>query len=232
MWGKALEIASRMTLPIPVVSFALVFAAFVFWLALRSKTRGTSKMFLAVSLVIVVLGLAPLAASTYLHARGIYRVSIEVLGPDKQPVPNAEVRSLPAAQIKKTDGTWELDIPPQIRPADGSVALSASVESEFLAGSTTIVLRQDYYPKAIIQLAPLPSVVVRGIVLDQRGRPISGVRVAIEGYPEITNTNEMGNFEIASHHANRQMVTVIAQKDGLFAKKSGPTGDSFELVLR
>ena len=63
MWGKALEIASRMTLPIPVVSFALVFAAFVFRLALRSKTRGTSKMFLAVSLVIVVLGLAPLAAS-------------------------------------------------------------------------------------------------------------------------------------------------------------------------
>jgi len=143
MWGKALEIASRMTLPIPVVAFALVFAAFVFWLALRSKKRGIFWMFLAVSIVIVVLGLAPLAASTYLRARAVYRVSIEVLGPDKQPVTNAEVKSLPAGQLKKADGTWELDIPPQIRPADRTVALSASVENAFMAGSTTIVLAED-----------------------------------------------------------------------------------------
>jgi len=84
--GKALEIARRMTLPIPVVAFSLVFAAFAFWLALRSRKRGISWMFLAASIAIVVLGLAPSAASTYLGARAVYPVSIEVLGPDKQPV--------------------------------------------------------------------------------------------------------------------------------------------------
>lgn len=203
MWGKALEIASRITLPVPLIAFALVFAAFAFWLALRSRRRDTYWMFLGVSLAIVVLGLAPLAASTFLSARGVYRVSIKVLGPDKQSVANAEVWSLPPGQIKKAAGTWELDIPPQIRPADRTIALSASIEDAFLAGSTTIVLAEDYYPNAIIQLAPLPPVVVRGIVLDEHARPISGVQVAIEGYSEITNTNEMGNFQIASHHAAR-----------------------------
>jgi hypothetical protein len=233
MWTKALEIASRLTLPIPVVAVALVFAAFVFWQAIRSKKKlALFWFFIVTSVAIVILGLAPLAASTYLQSRGIYRVSVEVLGPDKQRVHRAELNSLPAAEVKKEDGTWEIDVPPQTRPADRTLILSASVEDAFLAGSTKVVLAEDYFPTVRIQLEPLPSVVIRGIVVDDHDKPASEARVAIEGYPEITSTNAMGNFEITSHKASRQLVTVMAVKDGMTARQTGPAGEGFELVLR
>lgn len=233
MWTKALEIASHLSLPTPVVAFALVFAAFTFWLALRSR-RNTALfwLFLIASAAIVTLGLAPLVASTYLQAQGVYRVSIQVVGTDDQQVSTAELSSLPAAQIKSTDGTWELDVPPQIRPADRTFVLSASVKEAFLAGSTKVVLADDYFPTATIQLEPLPSVLVRGSVIDGHGRPVSDASVAIEGYREITKTNSMGNFEIQSHYASGQEVSVMAEKNGMTAKKTGPAGDGFELVLR
>ena len=157
MWTKALEIASHLSHPIPVVGFALVFAAFCFWAALRSRqNKNRFWLFLVATVVILALGLSPLLASTYLQSRGVYRVSIEVLGPDKQRVSTAEVSSLPAAQIKKADGTWELEVPPQVRPANGTFILSASVKEAFLAGSKQVVLAEDYFPTATIQLEPLP----------------------------------------------------------------------------
>lgn len=233
MWTKALEIASHLNFPIPVVAFALVFAAFVFWLALRSKKASLHFwLYLVASLVIAILGLAPLVASTYVQSLGVYRLSIEVLGPDKQRVPNAEVSSLPAAQIKRADGTWELNVPPQVRPADRTFVLSASVKEAFLAGSTKVVLGDDYFPTAIIQLESLPSVLVRGTVINGHGGPVSDASVAIEGYGEVTKTNSMGNFEIASHYASGQQVSVMAEKNGMTAKKTGPAGEGFELVLR
>jgi hypothetical protein len=233
MWSKALEIASHLTYPIPVVAFALVFAAFVFWLALRSKKQsGIFWLYLVASLVILLLGLSPLIASTYLQSRGVYRISVAILGTDKQVVKNAELTSLPAAQIKKADGAWEVEIVPQTRPADGIVTLTASLPDAHLEGSTKIVLDKDYFPTTTIQLEPMPSVIVRGVVVEVDGGPVSGAKVAIEGYPEIASTNEMGNFQIASHQAGGQQVTVMAQKDGMSAKKTGPAGDGFELVLR
>jgi hypothetical protein len=132
--------------------------------------------------------------------------------------------------------TTEREILPLARdsgfPADRTVVLEASVKDAFLVGSTKIVLADDYFPTATIQLEPLPPVVVRGIVIDGHGRPVSDATVAIEGYPELARTNEMGSFQIPSHYANRQMVTVIAQKGDNIAKKSSPAGDGFELVLR
>jgi hypothetical protein len=233
MWTKALEIASRLNLPIPVVGFAIVFAAFSFWLVLRSrKNKGLFGFFLVVCLAIVSLGLAPLAASSYLQSHGVYRVSIEVLGPDKQRVSSAEISSLPAGQIKKVEGTWELDVAPQVRPIDHTFILSASVRDAFLAGSTKLVLADDYFPVATIQLEPLSSALVRGSVIDGHGNPVRNANVAIEGYSEIVKTNQMGNFEIPSHHAAGQEVSVIAEKNGVTAKLSGPAGDGFELVLR
>lgn len=233
MWTKALEIASHLNTPTPIVALAVVFAAFVFCLALRSKNRpGLFWLFLVASCAIAVLGLAPLLASTYLQSRGVYRVGVEVIGPDKQRISNARVSSLPAAQINKADGTWEIVVPPQVRPANRTFTVSAILQDAFLAGSTNVVLADDYFPTATIQLARLPSAIVRGVVLNERGRPVDGASVAIEGYPEIATTNQMGNFEITSHYAQGQQVTLRASKDGLSATKTGPAGDSFELNLR
>jgi hypothetical protein len=233
MWFKALEIASHINLPIPVVAFALVFAVFVFCLALRSRKTGSLFwLFLTTSLVICGLGLAPLASSTYLQSRDIYRISVQVIGPDKKRVLGAELSSLPAAQIKKTDTTWEIDVAPQVRPSDGTFILSASAEDAFLVGSTKVVLAGDYFPKATIQLEPLPPVTVRGAVFDDAGKPVQGATIGIEGYSETAKTNQMGNFEIPSHHASGQIVSVMAVKNGITAKVTGPAGEGFELVLR
>lgn len=233
MWTKALEVASHLNAPIPVVAFALVFAALVFCQALRSRrNKGVFWSFLVASIVISMLGLAPLAASTYLQSRGVYRVSVEVLGPDKRRVSHAKVSSLPPAQIKEVDGISEIDVAPQIRPANSTLVLSATVAEAYLAGSTKLVLADDYFPSATICLEPLPSVVVRGTVLDRYRKPISDANVAIEGYDEIVKTNRMGNFEIQSHYANGQQVSVMVEKNGVTAKETGPAGEGFELVLR
>ena len=148
MWlSKALKIASHLNFPIPVVGFAIVFTAFLSWIALRSRKKGLFGLLLVATLVVGTLGLAPLAASTYLQSRDVYRVSIEILGPDKQRVSSAEVSSLPAANIKKADDTWELDVPPQIRPANRTFVLSASVKDAFLAGSAKVALEDDYFQR-------------------------------------------------------------------------------------
>jgi hypothetical protein len=148
-------------------------------------------------------------------------VSIEVIGPDKQRVSTADVSSLPAAQIKKADGTWELEVPPQVRPADGTFVLSASLKEAFLAGSTKVVLADDYFP------CNNPTCDSPFSPRSRNGhrRPgKAGCRrenVAIEGYTEIAKTNEMGNFEVPSHHASGQQISVVAKKNGKTAKKTG-----------
>ena len=228
MWEKALEIASHITHPATVAAFALVFAAFALAAALKAR-RPRLAMILAVT--IVVLGLAPLAASTFLQSRGVYRIRVVVLAPDKQPVHNAELSTV-GGEIKKADGSWELEIPPQTRPADGKLSLFASVKDAFLAGSSTLVLADDYYPTATIQLAPLPPVIFRGIVKDELGKSVAGAHVSISGYQEIATTNEMGNFELPAHAAEGQMVSVHAEKGNLVADLSVPAGATAELVLR
>ncbi len=234
IWQKALEVASHLRHPYGVIGVALVFAALVFSLALDAKRKSqvTFWMYCSALFVILLLGLAPLALQTYLQTRGVYRIGIEVLGVDRQPIRNAEITSLPSAQIKKTDGGWEVEIPPQTRPADGTVVLTASVEDSYVGGSSKVVLDKDYFPTVTIQLEPLPSVTVRGVVLDEHGSPVSGARVAVEGYSEVASTNEMGNFQVASHYANGQQVTIVAEKNGVSTRQSGPAGDGFELVLR
>ena len=71
-----------------------------------------------------------------------------------------------------------------------------------------------------------------GFLAHKKSGSSSKTSVAIEGYGEIATTNQMGNFEIPSHYAQGQQVTVRATKDGLTATKTGPAGDGFELSLR
>jgi len=230
VWEKALEIASHITHPIAAAGFAAVLAAYLFNIAIK-KRRSLVIWFLAA--VILLLGLAPLIASTYLESRGLYIVRVFVLGPDKQPVEDARVTSSSGGEPKKVSGGWEFDIPPQSRPANGEVTLFASVKNGFLAGRSTLVLYKDYFPTAEIQLARDTSSMVRGIVIDEHRRSVAGAHVSIPGYPDIAVTDEMGNFLLPAHAADGQMVHLRAQKDQSTADLSVPAGsEPAELVLK
>lgn len=232
VFTRGLEIASRIEHPTAVVCFAIVFFVIVYWRTPRTKNREVARSFRIAAFVILVAGLAPTAANTYLHSQGVYRIRVTVIGPDQRVRSDAKLTSSLGGEVKSSGNTWEIDIPPQSRPNDGRLTISAEVGPEFLLGSRTVTLGNDYFPSLTIQLSALPSTPVRGIVLDERGGPVSSAKVAIENYPEITLTNSMGNFEIQSHVPAGKMISIIATKGSLVAKISGPAGDGFEVVLR
>jgi hypothetical protein len=230
MQEQALKIASHITHPVTIAAFALVFAASAFALALRAK-RPRIAWVLAAG--IIVLGLAPLGASTFLQSRGVYRVRVVVLGPGRSPVDDAHVISSNGGEPKKVEGGWEFDIPPQSRPADGKLKLFASVNSAFLAGSSTVVLDKDYYPVVEIQLGQDTSAIIRGDVIDEHGRPVADVRVWIPGYADIAISDTVGTFVLPAHAADGQIVRLRAQKDQLTADISAPAGTApVELMLK
>jgi len=231
MWDKALELASRITHPISIAAFSLVVSAFLFTLALKRTGRGSSRKFYAVLAVIFLLGLAPLLASTYLQSRGVYRLRVEVLQPDGRPVSDAEVSSMPGGEIKKASMIWEIDIPPQVLPADRKVTVRATVQQDFLSGEIELPLTTDYFPTGTIKLKPDPPVLVRGVVVDARGKPVPGATVAIPGFGETATTNEMGNFVIASRMASSQRVSVTAKKGALTGTNSGLAGDVIQVTI-
>jgi hypothetical protein len=230
VWVKALEIVSHVTHPVAVAAVALVLAAFAFSITIKKRQSRVAWFLVA---VILLLGLAPLFSSTYLQSRGLYRVRVTVLGTDKQPVDDARVTSSNGGEPKKVEGGWEFDIPPQTRPADGKVTLSASVRSAFLAGRSTLILEKDYFPTTEIQLARDTSAMVRGVVIDGHRRSVAGAHVSIPGFPDIGVTDEMGNFLLPAHAADGQMVHLRAQKDRLTADVSVPAGNApAELVMK
>jgi hypothetical protein len=229
MWERALEIASHITHPGTAAVFAAVLAAYAFSLAIRKKQSRVTWFLVA---VILLLGLAPLLASTYLQSRGLYIVRVFVLGIDKQPVDDASLTSSNGGEPKKIQGGWEFDIPPQSRPADGKLKLFASVKNAFLSGNSTLVLDKDYFPTVEIRLQQDTSTVVRGNVIDDHGRSVAGARVSISGYSDSVVTNEDGNFVLPAHAADGQIVQVRAQKGQFVATLSVPAGKTVELVLK
>jgi hypothetical protein len=230
MWEKALEFASHITHPGTIALFAAVLAAYLFSIAIKKRQSRISWL---LAIVVLILGLSPLLSSTYLQSRGLYVVRVFVLGVDKQPVDDARVTSSNGGEAKKIGGGWEFDIPPQSRPADGKLKLFASEKNAFLGGSSTLILDKDYFPAVEIRLEHDTSAVVRGTVLDDRGRSVAGARVSIAGYPDVAVTNAEGNFfDLPAHAADGQMVQVRAEKDRLVGTLSVPAGTSVDLVVR
>jgi hypothetical protein len=229
MWEKALEMASRITHPYSVAAFALVFAAMALLVAIKAKKPRIAWLLAA---ALLVLGISPLVASTFLASRGVYHIRVVVLGTDGQPVNQADVSSSTGGELKQASGNWEFDLAQQARPASGQITFYAAVKDAYLAGSSTLALKDDYFPTVSVQLQPLPPVMIHGIVEDEKGRSVSGARVAVSGYPDIANTDEMGNFSLPAHHAEGQMVSVRAEKGDGVAEVSVIAGRDAELVLR
>ncbi len=96
-WNKALELASRITHPYTVAVFAAVLAtiALVYALMKRKPRLG-----FLLALVLLALGLGPLAESTYLASRGIYHIRIVVLASNGRPEEHAKVSSSAGGELK------------------------------------------------------------------------------------------------------------------------------------
>jgi hypothetical protein len=230
MWEKALEIASHITHPGTIAVSTAVVAAYLFSIAIKKRQSRVPWLLASATLI---LGLAPLLSATYLQSRGLYIVRVFVLGADKQPVDNAIVTSSNGGEPKKIQNGWEFDIAPQARPADGKLQLFASVNSAFLAGSSTLMLDKDYFPSVEIQLNRDTSAMVRGVVVDEHNRSVEAAQVSIPGYIDIATTDKMGNFVLPAHAADGQIVHLRAQKDNLTADMSVPAGnDPVTLILK
>jgi|SRR5580658_831624 hypothetical protein len=223
-----LKIAGHVGHPAAVAAFALVIAASVFALARRARRP---LMAWVVAAGIIVLGVAPFAASAFLQSRGVYHVQVVVVRPDQSPVDIAQVKSSNGGELRMVGDEWELDIPPETRPADGKVTLFASVKDEFMKGSSTFVLDQDYYPTATIQLVAETSAMVRGVVVDEDLGAVAGATVSITGYSDVAVTDRKGNFVLPAHAGKGQMVEVRAQKGQLTGSLSSPAGKVVEVII-
>ncbi len=179
-----------------------------------------------------MLGLSPLLASTYLDSRGIYRVRIEVFNPAKQPIHDAEITSSAGGELKKTDAGWEFTIPREEKPISGQVTFRASMKDSFLQGNSTARLEKDYFPQVTIQLEPMPSVDVRGMVEDENGHPIAGASVWVLGYDQVIITGPTGSFSLPSHAADGQQITLVGQKGNKTNQVTAYAGRTAEVVLR
>jgi hypothetical protein len=223
-----LKIAGHIGRPVMVAAFALVIAASAFALLFRAK-RPLLAGIAAVG--IIVLGVTPFAASAFLQSRGVYHVQVLVVRPDESLVDIAQVKSSNGGELKMVAGGWDLDIPPQTRPADSKVTLVASVKDEFLNGKSTLVLAQDYYPTATIQLVAETSAMARGVVVDEDLRAVAGATVSIAGYSDVTVTDQKGNFVLPAHAGKGQMVEIHARKDQLTGHLSAPAGKVAEVII-
>ncbi|MGI8962584.1 MAG: hypothetical protein ACR2IV_23080 [Bryobacteraceae bacterium] len=228
-WEKAVEIAAHVTHPVTVTAIAIIVAAFAFSLEYRARKPRLAWLFAS---ALLVLGLAPLAASTFLQTRGVYRVRVIVKSPDQQLTTDAIVTSSIGGEIKKAEAGWEVDIAPQVRPESRSLTLYARRANAYQSGSTTIELTGTYYPETTILLMPLPSTVIRGIVKNTLGRSVISARVSVPGYHDFVLTDEMGNFQLPAHAAAGQMIAVDAEKGDLVADRTVPAGSTLELTVR
>jgi len=229
MWERVLELSSRITHPYTVATFAAVLATIVLLAALKAKRPRIAWMLAG---ALLVLGISPLVAATFLASRGVYHIRIVVLGTDGQPVNRADLSSSAGGELKQASSNWEFDLPPQAKPSSGQITFYASVKDAYIAGNSSLTLKEDYFPTVTIQLLPLPSVIVRGTVVDIYGRTVPGAQVAVSGYSEIATTDEMGNFSLPSHHAEGQLVSVRAEKGTRSAVISVISGRDVQVVLR
>jgi hypothetical protein len=226
--AQFLKIAGHIGHPGKVAAVAFVIASFVFALALRAKRPVVGGI---AAVGIIVLGVTPFAASSFLQSRGVYQVQIVLLRPDQTVVDIAQVKSSNGGELKMVAGGWELDVPQQARPTEGKVRLSAIAKDEFMKGESTIILAQDYYPTATIQMVAETSAMVRGVVVDEGLGVVAGARVSVGDYPEVTVTNAKGNFVLPAHAGNGQMVEIHARKGALTGHLSAPAGKVVEVVL-
>jgi hypothetical protein len=228
MHDEVFRIASHIPHPLAVAGLSFIAAVVIFALLFRAREPVVGAV---LAVLVLALGVTPYFAATSLRSRGAYHVRVVLVRPDQSVADVAQVKSSTGAELKMVAGGWELDIPRENRPADGKVMLSASIKDEFLAGKSTLVLAEDYYPTATIPLAAVTSAMLRGVVVDEGLRAIAGAKVSIDGNPDVAISDSKGNFVLAAHAGNGQMVEVRARKGAMVGHLSAPAGKVVEVIL-
>jgi sugar lactone lactonase YvrE len=118
-----------------------------------------------------------------------------------------------------------------MRPADGKVTFLADVKDEFLEGKSILLLTEDFYPTATVQLVAVTSAMLRGVVVDEDMRAVAGATVAVEGYPDAVVTDRLGKFALAAHAGNGQKIDVSAKKGRSIGHVSTPAGKTVEIIM-
>jgi hypothetical protein len=227
MPDQILTLASHIPHPEAVALVSLILAIILFVFARRAE-RALMGALSAVA--IIILGLAPMVVAKYVKSQDTYHVKVVVVRPDNSLADIAQVKS-DIGEPQMVPGGWELDIPRQKRPADGKVTFSATVKDEFLSGKSTLLLAEDFYPTATVQLAAVTSAMFRGVVVDEDLKAVAGASVSIEGHPEVVVTDRLGKFTIPAHAGNGQIVEVSARKGQLSGRLSAPAGKVAEIIM-
>jgi hypothetical protein len=217
VWDTWLKGAAGISNAWSLAAFAIAAILFV---SLKASNRKVQPSGWAVICAVVLLGVIPILASTYLEksrdaAGAIYVVRTIVLDPQGIPVSDAKMWSSVGGEPKAVSGGWEFDIPEATKPVDGRLILYASLERAFWTGKTELRLTEDHHPTATIRLEPDTSARVSGIVVDGSGKAIAGVRVSVVGYEdEVIVIKEGGNFSLPAHAAEGQIVQLHFEKKG------------------
>jgi hypothetical protein len=227
MLDQILRLATHIPHPLAVTGCFLILAIVLF-----AFLRGKSQVLAGIAAAVVIcIGLVPLIGTAYAKSQNIYRVRLVVIRPDQSLADIAQVKTSNAGELKMVDGGWQLDISPQMRPADGKVTFFADVKDEFLAGKSTLLLTEDFYPTATVQLAAVTSAMLRGVVVDEDMRAVAGATVSVEGYPDAVVTDRLGKFVLAAHAGNGQKVEVSAKKGRSIGRVSVPAGKTVEIIM-
>ena len=188
--------------------------------------------------VIVLLGVLPMLADTYLKALDIkgddiYRVRVIALGPEGTPVPGVTLKTTVSNETTVTSqDTAVVAIPRAAVPADGRITIFGDLDSAFLHGRADIQLGDELNPSITIPLASARTATVNGLVQDEAGRAVAGATVTAVGGESIV-TSAAGTFTVKAGAATGQVVRLHAEKPGYApADQDHPAGtDPVTIVL-
>ena len=225
------QVASNLTHPISLAAFAIAIILGI----LTIKRRVPPIVWVAIILLVLV----PIAISAYVELQkektiqeGIYRVRVTVTEPEGIPTDDAQVWSSLGGEAKKVAAGWQFDIPKATRPANGKLIIFAARPTKFLKGEQQLELTNEFNPSVVIALRSQDSVSVRGQVIDNRNRAVSGARVNVAGYEnEAVITGLGGNFVLPAHAAKDQEVLLHAERKGYAAKTQWHPAGDFPAVI-
>ena len=175
--------------------------------------RSGSRTLAVAGAALLVVTIA-IAWAFYASRLDVYRIRIEVVDVQGQPVGDAKITSASGGELQRGDGGWLLVLPASSRPADGVVSLHASVPSAFLAGDAKVKLSAGAPRTVRLQLSPLTGATVSGIVVDSLQRPLAGALVSVAGSGASATTSGDGRFQLPAGAAVGQIIELRAERAG------------------
>lgn len=185
----------------------------------KAPAAVSTRVAMPIVAVIVLLGVLPILADTYLKALDIkgddiYRVRVIALGPEGTPIAGVVLKTTVSNETTVTsEDTAVVSIPRGVVPADGKVTIFGDLEAAFLHGRVDVQLGDELNPSVTLPLASARTATVTGLVQDDAGRTVGGVTVTVVG-GESGMTSAAGTFTLRAGAAAGQVVRLHAEKPG------------------